>query len=101
MSCFVGINYWGKNCENHKFLTPKRISEKGWNAIIKEDGRGRPSDLNEKFESVVVQCTRTDFEQKIFDGITLQDMAYDYAHALHRKWNAIGMVGADLVQYKL
>ena len=76
---------------------PKRISEKEWNADISEDGRGRSSDLNGKFESVFVQCTRIDFEQKIYDGFTLQDMAYDYAHALHRKWNAMGMMGAELV----
>ena len=63
-----------------------------------EDGRVI---WNGKFESAIAQCTRTNFEQKIYDRMTPQDLAYDYAHALRRKWNAMGMMGAELVLCKL
>ena len=32
--------------------------------------------------------------------MTPQDLAHDYAHAFRRKWNAMGMVNAELVLCK-
>ena len=52
-------------------------------------------------ESAIAERTRTNFEQKIYDGMTAQDLAHDYAHALRRKWIAMGMVNAELVLCKL
>lgn len=54
-----------------------------------------------KLESAIARHTRTNFEQKIYDGMTRQDLAYDYGHALRRKWIAMGMVNAELVLCKL
>ena len=54
-----------------------------------------------RLESAIAQRTRTNFEQKIYDGMTGQDLAHDYAHSLRRKWIGMGMVNAELVLCKL
>ena len=52
-------------------------------------------------ESAIAQRTRTNFEQKIYDGMTQHDLAHDYAHAFRRNWIAMWMVNAELVLCKL